>query len=140
MSSTKLATAAHGDAASLRNLLHALPNPDLRHDYLVRLIGTVAHAGGGNSRLTLHYVPDRMIADASGFTVYVEALGGAAHDTLEALVACVLDDVNNALVPRWVRVVLTADSASAGSKHAVLIEDSQPGWSNDPLISVLPPL
>jgi hypothetical protein len=132
--------APHGDAAGLRELLHALPNPGERHDYLVRLIGNVSHAGGGNAHITLHYVPDRLIAEAAGFGAYLDALGRASHETLEGLAACVLDDVNNALVPRWVRVTLTADSAAAGSRHAVLMEDAQPGWSNDPLISVLPPL
>jgi len=131
---------AHGDAVQLRDLLHALPNPDVRHDYLVRLIGNVGHAGGGNAHLTLHYVPDRTIADAAGFGAYLEMLGGAAHETLEALAADVLEDVNDALVPRWVRVTVTSDSAAAGSKHAVLVEDSQPGWENDTLISVLAPL
>ncbi|HEX9835263.1 MAG TPA: hypothetical protein VGB90_00330 [Alphaproteobacteria bacterium] len=129
----------HGDASRLRDLLRALPNPDEKLDYIVRLAGTVAHAAGGNAHLTLHYVPDRLIADAAGFTAYLEALGQAAHATLEGLGACVIEDVNNALVPRWVRIALTADSASAGSRHAVLIEDAQPGWSNEPLLSVLAP-
>jgi hypothetical protein len=140
MSTVKPVLVAHGNADSLRDLLCALPNPDLRHDYLVRLMGNVSHAGGGNAHLTLHYVPDRLIADAAGFNAYLDAIGSATHETLEALAACVLEDVNNALVPRWVRITLTADSASAGSKHAVLSEDSQPGWDNDPLISVLAPL
>jgi len=133
-------SAPHGDDAGLRDLLHALPNPGERHDYLVRLIGTVSHAGGVNAHITLHYVPDRLIAEAAGFGAYLDALGRALHETIEGLAACVLDDVNNALVPRWVRVTLTADSAAAGSRHAVLMEDGQPGWSNDPLISVLAPL
>jgi hypothetical protein len=133
------ADAPHGDASRLRDILRALPNPDEKLDYIVRLAGTVAHAAGGNAHLTLHYVPDRLIADAAGFNAYLEALGKAAYATLEGLGACVLDDVNNALVPRWVRIALTADSAAAGSRHAVLIEDAQPGWSNEPLLSVLAP-
>ena len=122
-----------------RDLLRALPNPGARHDYLVRLAGNVAHAAGGNAHLTLHYVPDRLIAEAAGFAAYLEALGHAHHETLEALATAVLDDVGNALVPRWLRVTVIADSAAAGSPHAVLIEEGQPGWSNDPLLSVLGP-
>jgi hypothetical protein len=123
----------------LRDLLRALPNPDTRLDYLVRLAGNVSHAGGGNAHLTLHYVPDRFIADAAGFGSYLDALGQASYATLEALGAAVIEDVNNALVPRWARLTLVADSAAAGSRHAVLIEDCQPDWSNDPLIGALAP-
>ena len=107
-----------------------LPNPNARHDYIVRLDGSAATG----ARLTLHYVPDRTIADAAAFESYLRTLGADAPQTLEALAARVLDDVNNALVPRYARVTVTGD------KHAVLVEDSQPGWENDALISVLAPL
>lgn len=110
--------------------LHELPNPDARHDYLVRLDGAV----GAESRLTLHYVPDRGIADAAGFIAYLDTLGATAAESPEALAARVLDDVSNALVPRWLRVTVTRPG------HTVLIEDSQPNWENDALISVLAPL
>ena len=110
--------------------LRELPNPDARHDYLVRLDGPV----GSEARLTLHYVPDRGIADAAGFAAYLDALGPAAAQSPEALAARVLEDVSNALVPRWVRVTVTRLG------HAVLIEDSQPDWENNALISVLAPL
>jgi hypothetical protein len=107
--------------------LQELPNPDVRHDYMVRLDGAV----GDDARLTLHYVPDRSIADAGGFDAYLHALSEIRHDTPEALAARVLEDVNNALVPRWMRVTVIRPG------HAVLIEDSQPEWENEALISVL---
>jgi hypothetical protein len=110
--------------------LRELPNPAARHDYLVRLDGAV----GAGARLTLHYVPDRSIADATEFDAYLLALRTAPRATPEALAARVLEDVNNALVPRWVRVTVT------GANHTVLIEDSQPDWENDALISALAPL
>jgi 7-cyano-7-deazaguanine reductase len=125
-------------AAPPRDLIRARPNPGARHDYLVRLSGAVALAEGA-AHLTLHYVPDRLIAEDAGFDRYVAALGSIRHDSLEGLATAVLDDVNNALVPRWVRVALSADARAAGHRHAVLVEDSQPGWTNDALLSVLPP-
>lgn len=124
--------------AGPRALMATRPNPGARHDYLVRLDGAVTLAAG-TARLTLHYVPDRLIAEPSGFDAYVAALGAAGHDSLEALATAVLDDLNNALVPRWTRVALAAEAEPAGHRHAVLIEDSQPGWANDALLSVLPP-
>lgn len=93
----------------------------------------------GTAHLTLHYVPDRVIAEDSGFDDYVAALGSIRHDSLEGLASRALDDVNNALVPRWVRVSLAADARSAAHRHAVLLEDAQPGWENDALLAVLPP-
>ena len=109
--------------------LRELPNPATRHDYLVRLDGAV----GAEAKLTLHYVPDRSIVEAAGFGSYLDALAEVAQGTPEVLAARVLEDVNNALVPRWVRVTITH------SGHAVLIQDSQPDWENDALISVLSP-
>ncbi len=125
------------DADPARAPIRTRPNPGARHDYLVRHSGAVTLAEGA-ARLTLHYVPDRLIAEDDGFESYVAALGRIGHDSLEALAATALDDVNNALVPRWVRIALAADSRTA-HRHAVLIEDSQPGWANDALLSVLPP-
>ena len=110
--------------------LRELPNPNARHDYIVRLDGSA----GAGARLTLHYVPDRSIADAAAFESYLGALGTDAPHTLEALAARVLEDINNTLVPRYARVTITGD------KHAVLVEESRPGWENDALISTLAPL
>ncbi len=124
--------------ALVRERIATRANPGTRHDYLVRLAGAVM-LGEGTAHLTLHYVPDRLIAEAAGFDSYVAALGSVRHDSLEALATAVLDDVNNALVPRWVRVALAADAPAAAHRHAVLIEDTQPGWENDALLSVLPP-
>ena len=137
MTAPRPALAARAPAPS--DLLRARPNPGVRHDYLVRLGGSLDHPATGAVALTLHYVPDRLIADAAGFAAYLEALGGARLDSLEALAARAIDDVSNAKVPRWARVTATADAAAAGGAHAVLVEDSQPGWSNDPLLSVLAP-
>ncbi len=124
--------------APARERIATRPNPGARHDYLVRLAGAVM-LGEGAAHLTLHYVPDRLIAEVAGFDAYVAALGRIRHKSLEALAAAVLDDVNNALVPRWVRVALAADAPAVTHRHAVLVEDCQPGWENDPLLSVLPP-
>jgi 7-cyano-7-deazaguanine reductase len=126
------------DEARPRDLIRTRTNPGARHDYLVRIAGAVVLAEGA-AQLTLHFVPDRLVAEDDGFDAYLAALGGMRHDSLEALATAVLEDVNDALVPRWVRVSLAAETRSAGHRHAVLIEDSQPGWENDALLSVLPP-
>ena len=68
------------------------------------------------------------------------ALGGLDWKTLEAVAVAVLDDVNNEVVPRWVQVAVSYENADAGERerHAVLIEDRQPGWDNPSLLARLP--
>ena len=101
----------------------------LDSDGFRRRVPAAARAGLPDSIVAL--TPDGALLVRSAAVIHVlERVGGAWGFWGRLL----------RLVPRWVRVTLTADSASAGGKHAVLIEDSQPGWSNDALISVLAPL
>ncbi|MDQ2103512.1 hypothetical protein [Azospirillum isscasi] len=109
-----------------RALLTTQPNPDARHDYLVELSGEPAPG----TRLTLRYVPDRLVAVPDAFAAYLASV--AADGTLEGMALAVLDDVNNELVPRWAEV--TAERA-APVPHRVLVEDRQPNWDNPHLFS-----
>lgn len=123
-----------------RELLTTLPSPDIRHDYLVELTGEPTPG----TRLTLRYVPDRVVATPDGMAAYLAALAGGGGDDgdgggggPEALALGVLDDVNNELVPRWAEV--TVERATP-LPHRVVVEDRQPAWDNPQIFARLRPL
>ncbi|CAK0741762.1 conserved hypothetical protein [uncultured Gammaproteobacteria bacterium] len=112
-------------------VLASAANPDCRHDYLVRLNGTT---GAQPMRVTVRYVPDRVIVVAGALTRYCELLDKAfasEEAVPEVLAITVLDDFNNQLVPRWVEITVT------GHGHRVVIEDRQPNWDNPVLLARL---
>lgn len=111
-----------------RALLTTAPTPDARHDYLVELAGEPAPG----TRLTVRYVPDRVVAEAGGFTAYLSALAPQADGAPEALALAVLDDLNNELVPRWAEVTV---ERTAPQPHRVVVEDRQPNWDNPHLFA-----
>ena len=110
-----------------RDALTCTATPDARHDYLVELAGEPMPG----TRLTVRYVPDRLVAQPQGFLAYLGGLSAVAGG-LEALALAVLDDLNNELVPRWVEV--TAER-TAPLPHRVVVEDRQPSWDNPALLA-----
>lgn len=119
--------------AERRARLATTENPARRLDYLVVLKGRLVLPKGrpGDDRpVELRYVPDRVILAPRALDAYLAAL---PPDSLEALVATVLADLNNELVPRWVAVAL------ADGQHRVIAEDRQPNWDNPELLAHLAP-
>jgi 7-cyano-7-deazaguanine reductase len=115
-----------------RELLATVPNPDRRQDYLVELhasLSGVPHEG--HLTLQLRYVPDRVVLTADGFANYTSVLEASGWESLEDLAAVVLDDVNNELVPRWLRLTLSSDGVGRCSLHRVTLEDRQPNWPKE---------
>ncbi len=113
-----------------RELLTTVANPDARHDYLVELSGEPVRG----TRLTIRYIPDRLVAAAAGAATYLGALAVDAGTAPEALAIAVLDDINNELVPRWVEVTVERDQPLP---HRVVVEDRQPGWDDPPFLARL---
>ena len=117
------------ERAMRRKWLVVIQNPAPWHDTLVGWSGTLAD---GRS-LAVEYVPDRLVLAAPAFAAYLEALGAVNWPSLEAVVTAVLDDLNNQLVPRWVRV---CGGLSRGEiRHHVAADDRQPGWDNPVLLA-----
>ena len=123
-----------------RALLTTTDNPDTTLDYIAGLQGSLQVFGlGMPTRVSVHYVPDRMIVEPSAFGRYLEVLTVMDWGSLEALATAILGDFNNQLVARWARVVATApEGAYPGvGTHEVMVEDRQPGWDNEALLSRL---
>ena len=124
------ATGSSSDAAR-RITLQVVANPAPWHDYRVRWAGALPCG----TRLRLDYVPDRLILASDGLTRYLKEFDRERWPVLETLVVAVLDDLNNELVPRWLRVAATRQ-AGTFSHHAVA-DDRQPEWNNPGLLSRL---
>lgn len=62
-----------------------------------------------------------------------------ATTLVAALAMALLGDFSNELVPRWIEiVVVTESSGPAGERtHRVVLQDRQPKWRNDDLLSRL---
>jgi 7-cyano-7-deazaguanine reductase len=123
-------------------LLATTPNPDPRQDYLVEFHASLAGVRHeGHLTLELRYVPDQVILTADSFARYAAALEAGHWDSLEHLATVVLDDVNNELVPRYARLVLSSDGVGRCGRHGVTLEDRQPNWPTEiPGLNPAPPL
>lgn len=120
-----------------RALLHTAARPGSQDlDYVVSLGGGVTHAAhGAPLSVVLRYVPDRRIVEPPSFSAYLRALGGNPLASVEAVGVAILEDVSNEAVPRWLQVLVTAESDDP--QYAVLLEDRQPKWDNRTLLSRL---
>ncbi len=126
------------DLLQRRGHLAVSPNPDPAKEYVATLEERMAAGGGvGKIDVALRYVPDRNILDPASFAAYLGVLGGIAWNSLEETAVTIIDDINNEVVPRWARVVLSIKEGEAASGHSVLLEDRQPKWDNQALISRL---
>ena len=117
------------ERALRRQRLVVIPNPAPWHDTLVGWSGALAD---GRS-VAVEYVPDRLVLAAPAFAAYLAALEAVSWPSLEAVVTAVLDDFNNQLVPRWVRVCGRFEGN--GVRHHATVNDRQPGWDNPGLIA-----
>jgi hypothetical protein len=128
------------DLNKRRALLTTADNPDATLDYISGLQGSLQAFGlGMPTRIGVHYAPDQLIVEPSAFGRYLEALGTIEWESLEGLATAILGDFSNQLVARWARVVVTApEGAYPGvGAHEVMVEERQPGWDNEALLSRL---
>jgi 7-cyano-7-deazaguanine reductase len=113
-----------------RSLLQTHDNPNRVLDYLITL---EALCPGESRRLSLRYIPDRLIIDRGSFPGYVMALC-AEERPIETLASDLLEDINNELVARWVQVIIFEESEEE-NLHSVVMEDRQPQWNNSQILS-----
>lgn len=126
------------DTIQRRETLATEANPDTRMDYVATLEGVLPWHDG-TARITIRYVPDRLILKPEGVAPYLDALAATEWSGLEALATAILDDLNNEVVARWVQVMVNepAPTDAAVGAHSVMLEDRQPKWENEALLSRL---
>ena len=99
---------------------------DLRQDVLVSMRHEI-----GKLQIKIDYVPDRRLIVRESIHHWIKTYD-KWQGSHEWLVLNILDDINNEVVPRWVRVVLwISDSES------LMVEDRQPRWRTSPMIATL---
>ncbi len=113
--------------------LSAEKNPNRSIEYISELAKKI-YINGINTVICLQYIPDGLIVGKSDFSEYLESFGDS-KETLEEIARIILDDINNEIIPFWVNISLV--SKNDGLVHAVTLEDRQPDWKNDDLLSRL---
>jgi len=115
--------------------LKSRSNPRSNLDYVVLLEGAGSPAG---NRVKLRYIPDKLLIESASFDAYLAALANAEAGRPEMLALAILDDINNEIVPRWVQISVSADSADT-TAQTVIVEDRQPNWDNANILGNLAP-
>jgi len=130
------------DPRARRLLLRVGPAPECRVDCVTNLACHLDRSTGDATDVIVRYIADRDILQPDSLAGYLEALPRGADVSVEELAVTVLADINDQVVPRWVRVRLRRQNPAAHgvTRHDVVVEDRQPGWDNASLLSRLPPL
>ena len=113
-----------------RTFLKTTPNPNPKLDYVTELRKQFS----STLRVTLTYVPDKLLLRPEAFTAYLDAALPTLAEPYESFAHVFLEDVNNEVVPRWLRIEIISETIP--TRHIVLI-DSQPKWNNAPLLASL---
>ncbi|NVK17356.1 MAG: hypothetical protein HWE30_01525 [Methylocystaceae bacterium] len=118
------------DINDRRALLKTSDNPNKSIDYITSLERELS---AEKLRLTLRYIPDKVVLNAACFAPYMEMV--LSHsDMLEEAATIILEDLNNELVARWVQVLIYKGKGQE-NQHCVILEDQQPQWSNPHLMA-----
>ena len=123
-----------------RNLLLTEHNPGAQLDY----VGTLQSELSGcetvfPARMTLRYVPDRLIIKPDCLAEYFAEIARIPFDNFETAAVLLMEDFNNEIIPRWINLRLDkqkADNASV-QHHEAALEDRQPKWHNPRLLDRL---
>ena len=126
------------DVQSRRALLICDSNPNNRSDYLISLGGSVMMEDHGTFDIRVTYVPGSYILNVTSFHSYLLELANFPEMTPERCGKTLLEDANNELVPRWVRVTLIGrPTVKTTGSYRCLFQDSQPNWSNPSLTAAV---
>ena len=121
-----------------RKLIRTEANPEVNLDFVASFTTSIELPSPALSlKLTIHYVPNRLIMIPESLTQYLTYIKKQAWKNLELTASTVLNDFNNEVICRWVRVCLEGQTSDGENIHHILIEDSQPGWQNETLVSRL---
>ena len=126
------------DIHKRRSILKCRENPELKVEYLVFFSGNLMLEGQVYYDVQLTYVPDRVVLDGSCLQSYLSIVEEVKEATPEVAGRVILEDTNNELVPKWIRVsILGHIGQNEGPTYRCLFQDRQPNWSNPELISAV---
>ena len=113
-----------------RTFLKTTQNPNPKLDYITELRNQLS----STLWVTLTYVPDKLLLRPEAFISYLEATLPTLAEPYENFAHIFLEDVNNEVVPRWLRIEVISEKDP--TRRIVLI-DRQPKWNNAPLLASL---
>ena len=112
------------ELSTARGALKSVPAPSTA-------LPTVIELAWENPNVRLRYVADRLVLAPESFVAYLKARARDAREILpEALAVSIAEDIANEIVPKWLQVTFNAEGAL---RHAVTVEDRQPGWDHPSL-------
>jgi len=129
------------DVHERRTLLVTTLNPSPKLDYVTAFEGRIdVSVSEGSTEIVLRYVPDRHILEAASFEKYLQVIEQTKWPSLEEIAVTLLDDIRNELVARWVQVNVKSNPIGLSHLHghSLTLEDYQPNWQNEDLLSHLP--
>jgi hypothetical protein len=124
------------DAISPESLLKSRANPRIGLDYVVAHAVPLTASG---SRISLRYVPDKLLVDERSLAAFLASLAKAGPGAPEVTALAILDELNNEIVPRWVQIAVSGGDGGQPAQ-TVIVEDRQPNWENPGFLERLPPL
>lgn len=125
-------------ARDRRQAIAVRPHRFRQRDYVVSLAGNLLLAAApAPVRIRLAYVPDRLVLDRDCFEAYLERLASQSWPGLEEAMTAMVGDIANEVVPYWVHLSAATKIRIDGSEdsHTITMEERQPNWDNDELLS-----
>lgn len=123
-----------------RKQLITIQNPDPGIDYAITIAGEFSFQEIQRpSKVVLSYVPDKRILEPTAFHRYLKSFNKLDWNSLEHAAVTILDDINNEVVGRWVRIDVTIPKGEndRDGLHRVLLVDQQPNWDNPALLALI---
>lgn len=125
-------------ARERRQAIVVRPHRFRQRDYVVSLSGRLALAAApAPVRIRLAYVPDRLVLDRDCFEPYLALLAKQPWTGLEEAMTALVGDIANEVVPFWVHLSAATKIKIDGAEdsHTITMEERQPNWDNDALLS-----
>lgn len=123
----------------LKNRLYALPNPHKSKTYCVSVIQEIT-LEDQVFLFGLRYIPDKLLLDHKGLAAFLEAMVIRDSGKPETLIHGILENIMDQIIPKWIEVTLRQQQNKFGQTVLVTMEDRQPNWQDDALLSRLPAL
>ncbi|PCI49602.1 MAG: hypothetical protein COB49_04835 [Alphaproteobacteria bacterium] len=122
---------------SSKEALSSLPNPYRNKTYTVSITQEIT-PGEQIFLFGLRYVPDKLLLDHDGLSEYLEQILTCRSAKTEILIHDILEDIMDQIIPKWIEVYLSQKQNKFGQNLLITVEDRQPGWKDDLMLSRLP--